>query len=119
MQIVIEGKVDSDPKSRILAIEAVTRAICERTGQDPADGVMMLLTAAVHLTNTYSKRPISETGTVMASALGNAIVAADDFFKLRGEAVELPATPTEPSSHDDFVRKMLGKRDRVVSKRSE
>jgi hypothetical protein len=83
VKITIDGKVSSDPKDRILALEAVTRSICEMTGQDPAEGVMMLLTAAVHLTNTYSKRPISETAPAMATALGSAIVAADGFFTLR------------------------------------
>lgn len=83
MEIIINGKISADPKDRVLAIEGVTRAICEQTGQDPAEGVMMLLTAAVHLNQTYSRVPISQAATVLAECLGHAIVAADDFFKLR------------------------------------
>jgi len=83
MEIIINGKISADPKDRILALEAVTRAICEQTGQDPAEGVMMLLTAAAHMSDTYSRKPFSETGVVLAQCLGLAIVAADDFFKLR------------------------------------
>lgn len=83
MEIVINGKVSADPKDRILAIEAVTRAICEQTGQDPAEGVMMLLTAAVHLSQTYSRTPVAQTVTTLAGCLGHAVVAADDFFKLK------------------------------------
>jgi len=83
MEIIINGKISADPKDRILALEAVTRSICERTGQDPAEGVMMLLTAAVHMSNTYSRKPMSETAPALAGALGHAIIAADDFFKLR------------------------------------
>lgn len=89
MKITIAGKVSSDPKDRILAIEAVTRSICQRTGQDPAEGVMMLLTAAAHLTDVYSKRPIADTAEHLATALGHAIVAADGFFKLRAAPTTL------------------------------
>lgn len=83
MEIIIKGKVPSDPRSRVLAIEAATRAICDRAGTDPADGIMMLLTAAAHLQSQYSKRPVNETITVLAECLGCAIVAADGFFTLR------------------------------------
>jgi len=83
MKISIDGQISADPKERILAIEAVTRAICEKTGQDPAEGIMMLLTAAAHMTNTYSKQPITQSADHLATALGHAIVAADGFFTLR------------------------------------
>lgn len=83
MEIVIKGKVPSDPRSRVLAIEAATRAICEQAGTDPADGIMMLLTAAAHLQSQYSKRPVNETITALAAALGHAAVVADEFFTLR------------------------------------
>ncbi|KKX29234.1 hypothetical protein YH62_15660 [Rhizobium sp. LC145] len=83
MQIEIKGKISADPRDRVLAIEAVTKAICQQTGQDPAEGVMMLLTAAAHLTMTYSRKPAEQNLMTLASALGNATVAADDFFKLK------------------------------------
>jgi hypothetical protein len=82
MQITIEGKISADPKDRILAIEAATKSICEMVGQDQADGVMMLLTAAAHITMQNIK-PGMRIEPVMAEALGAAIVAAEQFFRLR------------------------------------
>lgn len=83
MKIEITGKISEDPRDRVLAIEAVTRSICEKTGQDPAEGVMMLLTAAVHLSSTYSKQSTDQVMLTLAGCLGHAIVAADGFFTLR------------------------------------
>lgn len=84
MEITINNAGDlSDPKNRILAVEAATKAICIEAGEDPADGTMMLLTAAVHLATKHSDRPVKDVALAMADALGHAIVAADDFFKLR------------------------------------
>jgi len=83
MQIEIKGKVSADPRDRVLAIEAVTKAICQKTGQDPAEGVMMLLTAAAHLTAIHSGKTAEHNLMTLAGCLGNATVAADDFFKLR------------------------------------
>ncbi len=84
MQVDIKGNISSDPKDNILAIEAVTRSLCQRQNADPAEGVMMLLTAAVHMMNTYSPKPLQEQVTALAEALGHATVSADRFFKLRG-----------------------------------
>lgn len=90
MQITITNGGDlTNPKNRILAIEAATKSICEQAGEDPADGVMMLLTAAVHIATKHSDRPVRDVALAMAESLGNAIVAADDFFKLR--RVDRPA----------------------------
>lgn len=83
MEIIINGKISADPKTRVLAIAAVTRSICEETGQDPADGIMMLMTAAAHLFATYSGKSSSDGILDLAHSLGCATVAADDFFKLR------------------------------------
>lgn len=84
MQITITNAGDlKDPKSRILAVEAATKAICREAGEDPADGVMMLLTAAVHIATRHSDKPVRDVALSMATALGSAIVAADDLFKLR------------------------------------
>lgn len=83
MKITIIGNVGSDPQSRVMAVESAARAVCEKTGQDPAEAVMMLLTAAAHLYLTYSKKSPKEACTGLSSALGSAIVAADDFFKIR------------------------------------
>jgi len=83
MEIRIKGKISADPRDRVLAIEAVTRSICERTGMDPAEGIMMLLTAAAHLSSVYSGKTADQMIMTLASSLGNATVAADDFFKLK------------------------------------
>jgi hypothetical protein len=92
MEIIVKGKVPLDPRQRVLAIEAATRAICEQGGTDPADGIMMLLTAAVHLQSQYSKRPIAETINVLAGCLGAATVAAEGFFTLRSVTTPSPKT---------------------------
>jgi hypothetical protein len=83
MEIIINGKLDPDPRSRILALEAVTQSICERFGMDPAEGTMMLLTAAVHIAMKHSDRPLRQIDLTLASSLGAAIVAAEGFFTLR------------------------------------
>lgn len=83
MQIEIKGKVSPDPRDRVLAIEAVTKAICQETGHDPAEGVMMLLTAAAHLMAVHSGKSADQNIMTLARCLGDATVAADDFFKLR------------------------------------
>ncbi len=83
MEVIIKGKKPIDPRSRILAIEAAVKAICEDVGEDAADGVMVLMTAAVHIATTHSKKPVKDITLTMASALGDAIIAADGFFKLQ------------------------------------
>ncbi len=88
MKVNMNIKITDDPKDCILAIEAVTREICSNTGCDPAEGTMMLLTAAVHMANTYSAHPLKDQATAMTYALMDAIVAADDFFKLRGVPIK-------------------------------
>jgi hypothetical protein len=83
MEISIKGKISTDPRDRVIALEACVRAICEKTGQDPAEGVMMLLTAAAHMFATYSGKPIDQTAMGLARSLGAATVAAEGFFSLR------------------------------------
>lgn len=83
MKVSIIGTGPRDVRGQVLAIEAVTRSLCRHPGQDPAEGVMLLLIAAAHLSKTYSKAPASRTATVLAECLGHAIVAADDFFQLK------------------------------------
>jgi hypothetical protein len=83
MQIEIRGKIPIDPQARVLAIEAAAKAICKEAGTDPADAIMMLMTAAAHLYTVYSGKPSSEGILHLAHSLGCATVAADDFFKLK------------------------------------
>ena len=93
MEIEIKGKVSADPRDRVLAIEAVTKAICQKTGMDPADGIMMLLTAAAHLTAVYSGKSADQNIMALAGCLGNATVAADDFFKLKPVFAAIRSSP--------------------------
>lgn len=73
----------SEPRKAVLEIEEKVREICAREGTDPAEGIMLLLTAACHMTNTYSREPVKGWAPVLAESLGHAIVAADDYFTLR------------------------------------
>jgi len=82
MQVEIAGK-PPNPQGRVLAIEAAAKAICQQAGTDPADAIMMLMTAAAHLFTVYSGKSSSENILHLASTLGHATVAADDFFKLK------------------------------------
>lgn len=82
-EITIKGKIPTDPRQRVLAIEAAAKAICQSAGEDPADAVMALMVAAVHISTQHSDRPIQEVAHSMAESLGYAVVAADDFFQLR------------------------------------
>ena len=75
----IEVHFSEDPPSRILAIEETAQAICEAVGRDPADCVMMLLTAAAHIAQRHSIEP-KKTPGALAECLGNAIIAAEAFF---------------------------------------
>lgn len=83
MQIEIKGNVPSEPKARVLAIEATAKAICKAAGTDPADAVMMLMTAAAHLYSVHSGKPSSESLLQLARTLGHATAASDGFFRPR------------------------------------
>ncbi|ENN89112.1 hypothetical protein RHSP_01129 [Rhizobium freirei PRF 81] len=91
MEIEIKGKIPQDPRERVLAIEAVAQAICQNVNADPADCIMMLLTAAVHIQSKYSKDSAKDNITVLAGCLGHATVAAEGFFKLRPVSATLRA----------------------------
>lgn len=82
MTLTIATNVGADPRRLVLDVEAAVRAICEATEMDPAEGVMMLLTAAAHMSRTYTRPevPVAQRTETLATALGAAIVAADDFF---------------------------------------
>ena len=98
MQIEINGKPPVDVKNAVLVIEGVTRSLCQSTGRDPAEGIMLLLTAAAHMGDVYMAGSVKEKQTTIASALGSAIVAADGFFKLRD-------TPGIPANRNSVVTK--------------
>lgn len=72
-----------DPRRPILEIEQKVRELCLERGADPAEGMMLLLTAAAHMADTYMAGPPSQWAPTLAEVLGSAIVAADDMFKLQ------------------------------------
>lgn len=72
-----------DPRRPILEVEAKVRELCLEQGADPAEGIMMLLTAAAHMGDAYMKGPPKQWAPVLGQTLGHAIVAADDLFKLK------------------------------------
>lgn len=84
MEVIIRGRTPLTPQERVLAVETAAEAICKQAQQDPADATMALLTAAVHLAHQYMPKPVSaaQLGDLLATSLGAAIVAADDFFQL-------------------------------------
>lgn len=83
MQIELIGNPALNPQQRVLAIEAVAKSICQHAGTDPADAIMMLMTAAAHIFTTQTGKPATGNILSLAHTLGCATVAADDFFKLK------------------------------------
>jgi len=79
----IKGQKPTDPRDRVLAVEAAMQAICEDVGEDAADGTMALLTAAVHIAMRHSGKTGKELTEELSYSLGCATVAADDFFTLK------------------------------------
>ena len=81
IQIAIQKGANFDhPRTRVLFLAKVTEAFCKQIGTDPAEGTIMLLTAATYI----AMRHIKLTGNLentLADGLGNAIIAAKDFFK--------------------------------------
>lgn len=69
-----------DARCRVRVIGAVTKMICQEIGEDPADGTMMLLTAAawIVLEQAIDKRDAPD---ILADALGDAILAAKDWSR--------------------------------------
>ena len=78
--VTAELRFSEDPASRIQMIEKVAEAICEAVNQDPADCMMMLLTAAAHIAIRFADKPPELVATVLAESLGGAILAAKGFF---------------------------------------
>jgi hypothetical protein len=79
VEVTVKGTVPLNPRARVLAMEAAAEAICREIDEDPAEGAMMLLTAAVHVAMRHARDP-SDIENIMADALGNAIIAARGFF---------------------------------------
>ncbi len=88
VKLNIEIEVGLHPKDRVLATEYFVKALCKAAKLDPAEAVMMLMTAAVHISLAYSKEPMNVVLPNMGTALGAAAGAAvkwwppKDFKKL-------------------------------------
>jgi hypothetical protein len=81
MMMIAKGDGNlSHPRERVIALESAAQAICQFANTDPADGTMLLLTAAVHLAKRHAA-PETDITVVLAESLGYAFVAASDFFK--------------------------------------
>mgnify|MGYP003636189791 FL=1 len=74
---MMDGVAFDDPRRPVLEIERNVREICQKQGADPAEGIMLLLTAAAHMMDTYAKGPPKQWAPVLAKTLGHAIVSAD------------------------------------------
>lgn len=72
--------IETTAPERVLMLGEVTRQLCLKLGVDQAEGTMMLLTAAVRLV-MQNLKPGHSVEDVVSDALGNAIIAAKDFFK--------------------------------------
>ena len=83
-KIVIKGPFPTSARERVLLIGNFTRQVCEQADKDPAEGIMMLLTAACHLHTSYLPEFNSNDERIksICEVLGNALAAADGFFPL-------------------------------------
>ena len=82
MKIEITGDVPDDPISRTVAVEHFIERICRESGADPADAIMTLLVAAIHLTWRYNNKSTEETHHDVVETLFYATKAADGFFSM-------------------------------------
>jgi hypothetical protein len=80
MEITIKAPSLTTARSRVLAIESAAEAICKSMGQDPADGTMILLTAAAHIASRHSDNTSGDIAAVLTVCLADAIEAAARFF---------------------------------------
>lgn len=72
-----------DPRKAVLAVEAKVRGLCVEQGADVAEGIMLLLTAAAHMSQTYGTGSTEARLLKLADCLGHAFGAGEDFFRLR------------------------------------
>ena len=76
----------ADPRSAILAIVGLARQICLDTGRDPADALMILMTAAVQHYRTYAQNPADRQ--MMVAALLDAFDAAEGWWQIEKERLQ-------------------------------
>lgn len=80
MTISIRGSVPGTPKEQVIAVEAFVKAICQQSGKDPADVVMVLMTAAAHIATAHVDARTYSASTVLTAAVPHAVAAAKGFF---------------------------------------
>lgn len=80
MDIELQGGAFETPQQRVRAVEAIVESICKQVGEDAADGVMVLLTAAAHITMRHAKDEEAALGSLPAT-LEDAITAATNWFR--------------------------------------
>lgn len=85
MKVNITGPISHSDASRVLAIEAATKSICDATGSDKAEAVMMHLLAAAHIALRNRKPGCStrQVALMLAQSLGKAMVLAQTLFALK------------------------------------
>lgn len=81
--ITFKGGVPSSPRERVLAVEATAEGLSRSVGEDPADAILTLLVAAVHIAMQHGEETDIAAG--MMSVIGNAVDAAERFFPLSND----------------------------------
>lgn len=77
--VEIEGIGPTDPKTQVVVIGGIVRAMAEQVGEDPAYAAMLLLTAAAHLALIYAKSG-TDIEAALTEALMGSLMAARGFF---------------------------------------
>lgn len=82
-QVDISGAVTREPVTHVLFVERVAKAVAKEVGADPAECVMMLLTAAVKIARDHSTSSTDDLVYGLARSLGAATVTAERWFTPR------------------------------------
>lgn len=85
---IIDVRYSEDAPSRVLAMAEAAQAICETAGKDPADCVLMLLTAAAYITRNYLVVSPKETEDTLVDCLAEAVVIEKDFFHSEDKPIQ-------------------------------
>lgn len=91
VRIKVEGNRPESPQEMVLAMTAFARELTKH----PAEGVMLLLTAAVRVSRRHSPHTTADQNKGLAETLPWAITACDGFWppddepKARPDAVTL------------------------------
>jgi len=85
--VEIEGIGPTDPKTQVVVIGGIVRAMAEQAGEDPAYAAMLLLTAAAHLGLIYAKSG-TDMEAALTEALMDSLMAARGWYFGDGETVQ-------------------------------